>query len=284
MTNDKCFMSAEVKKVVSVSFSPTRSSYTVARSISEGTNLPVVEFDVTHTALEPLELSSDTLLVLAMPVYGGAIPDIAKERIKALKGNGTPSVIVAVYGNRNFDKALLQMRDFIAERGFVAVAAGAFVGEHSYSTDAFPIAVGRPDAEDRADARKFGAAVMGKLYDDGIRPVVVEGVKAGCSGLSNVLGFARFVLGYRRRQKKNPQKTAVETDASLCTGCGICVEVCPVDAIAPGAETKTDMAKCIRCCACVKNCPVKARKFDSPFAPVLSKYFAKQKRNVVCTK
>lgn len=277
-------MCAKINKVVAVSFSPTRTSYTVAHSIAEGTGLPIVELDATYAALDALELSSDTLLVLAMPVYGGSVPAIAKERISSIKGSGTPCVIVAVYGNRNFEKSLLQMRDFVLERGFVVVAAGAFVGEHSYSTASNPIAVGRPNAADRAEARDFGVAVIRKLADDGIRPVLVDALKAEHSGLLNTLGFICFVLGYRRRQKHNPQKVVVTTDASLCIGCGSCVSVCPVGAIISGNETVTDAKKCIRCCACVKNCPSGARNFASPFAPVLSKYFAKPKRNIVCIK
>ena len=92
--------------------------------------------------------------------------------------------------------------------------------------------------------------------------------------------FVRFVLGYRRSQKRHPQRVAVETSADRCTHCGRCVKLCPTGAIVAGDELRTDAAKCIRCCACVKGCPVGARSYDSPFAPVLSRNFAQRKRNL----
>lgn len=50
------------------------------------------------------------------------------------------------------------------------VAAGAFVGEHSYSTPATPIAQGRPDARDLIAATAFGAQVREKLAKTGPSP------------------------------------------------------------------------------------------------------------------
>ena len=50
-----------------------------------------------------------TLAVLAVPVYGGRVPEPALERIRACRGNGTPAVLAAVYGNREFEDALLEL-------------------------------------------------------------------------------------------------------------------------------------------------------------------------------
>lgn len=87
----------------------------------------------------------------------------ALERLREIRGEGTPAVVLAVYGNRSFDTAVAELASFVAGRGFVPVAAGAFVGEHSYSTPETPIAQGRPDARDLAAATAFGAQVREKL-------------------------------------------------------------------------------------------------------------------------
>ena len=100
------------------------------------------------------------------------------------------------------------------------------------------------------------------------------------NGMLSMWRFVRFVLGYRRSQKRHPQRVAVETSADRCTHCGRCVKLCPTGAIVAGDELRTDAAKCIRCCACVKGCPVGARSYDSPFASVLSRNFAQRKRNL----
>ncbi len=50
-----------------------------------------------------------------------------------------------------------------------------------------------------------------------------------------------------------------EVNKDLCTGCGICVDTCPLDAI----ELKNDIAvinndNCSNCRACESECPIEA--------------------------
>ena len=127
--------------------------------------------------------------------------------------------------------------------------AAAFVGEHSYSTERTPIAAGRPDGQDLAAAEAFGRAVRRKLAGQGPLPVDAARLKAPGTPLVPLLRFIRFVLAYRRRQKKHP------------------VVLLPAGSA----------ARCIRCCACVKGCPVGARTFETPFAAALSRNFARRK-------
>jgi ferredoxin len=53
-----------------------------------------------------------------------------------------------------------------------------------------------------------------------------------------------------------PAKVAQDT----CTGCGACVDACPVEAIAmqDNGKAKVDPATCTDCGACVDECPVEA--------------------------
>ena len=48
---------------------------------------------------------------------------------------------------------------------------------------------------------------------------------------------------------------AVKIDKSTCTGCGICVQVCPVDAITVNQVAEIDEATCIDCGSCIAECP-----------------------------
>ena len=52
---------------------------------------------------------------------------------------------------------------------------------------------------------------------------------------------------------------AAKVDPEKCTGCGNCVEVCPVEAIElDDSLAKVDEEICIYCGACISECPVEA--------------------------
>ena len=232
---------------------------------------------MTHAAGKPPVLPADAAAVFAVPVYGGRVAPAALERLQEIRGEGTPAVVLAVYGNRAFGTAVAQLAAFVAERGFVPVAAGAFVGEHSYSTPGTPIAEGRPDTQDLAEAAAFGARIGRKLAHGETGPIDAAKLREPHTPLLSKLRFIRFVLGYRRRQKRTPAVLLPAGDAARCTQCGRCVALCPTQAIARGDELHTDPARCIRCCACVKGCAFGARTFETPFAAVLSRNFARRK-------
>ena len=271
--------------VYTVVFSPTGTSRKIAAAVAQGaarhggssnaaagadagTNAAAgsaakafTTIDLTHAAGKSVTLPADAAAVFAVPVYGGRVAPAALERLREIRGEGTPAVVLAVYGNR----------------AFVPVAAGAFVGEHSYSTPGTPIAEGRPDAQDLAEATAFGARIGQKLAQGETRPIDAAKLREPHTPLLSKLRFIRFVLGYRRRQKRNPVALLPAGDATRCTQCGRCVALCPTQAIARGDELHTDPARCIRCCACVKGCAFGARTFETPFAAVLSRNFARRK-------
>lgn len=273
------------KSIRPVVFSPTgtsrKSAEAVARGIARtgGTPSAIPEIrtiDLTHTAAAET-LPADAVALFAVPVYGGHVPSLALKRMEGLRGSGTPAVLLVVYGNRAFEHAAAELAAFVSDRGFVPVAAGAFVGEHSYSTPQRPIAAGRPDEKDIAEAEAFGEATGRKLASQGIAAIDVARLKDVRTPLIPLLRFIRFVLAYRRRQKKHPVVLLPACDAQACVHCGRCAAQCPTGAIARGEEERTDPARCIRCCACVKGCPVGARHFETPFSEALSRNFARRK-------
>jgi Fe-S-cluster-containing hydrogenase component 2 len=49
---------------------------------------------------------------------------------------------------------------------------------------------------------------------------------------------------------------AAQVNKEECTGCGICVDTCPEEAITMDGDTaRIDAAKCTECGLCVDACP-----------------------------
>lgn len=188
----------------------------------------------------PTELGENDVLLFSMPVYGGFIPQICARMADNLKGNNTPAIIAGIYGNRHYDNALLQMKDILTKRGFRVIAAGAFLAEHSI----FPsVAAGRPDEKDKAAMAEFAAVCRTMLESsDDYEEISLPG---------NPAYDASVFKG-----------AALKPEGSdLCIECGVCIAICPVDAIKPDNWRETDRERCMSCGACIHACPVGARDY-----------------------
>ena len=245
-----------------VYFSPTKTTQKILEGIAQGTKVGTIEhLDLTPPESKTLDLDEmqDELVLLGVPVYAGRVPLEAVPRLRRLKANGIPTVIIVVYGNREFEDALLELKDLTRESGFVPIAGGAFIGEHSYANDTTPIANGRPDTADLIKAREFGWMIREKMKDiDSIDRV---------SRLS-VPGNSPY------KKRKKWAEISPSTRSDLCTLCKTCASVCPVAAITVKETVETDNLACILCCACVKNCPTGARVMEEPMVKQMAEWLS----------
>lgn len=270
-------------KSLSIYFSPTGGGEKIARAIqqaldnNDGDCLYSLNLTKRPLAHETEQIDHDSIpVILTFPVYGGHMPQIVKERFEQLRSShNQPAVIVAVYGNRAFENALTDIEAFVRTRGFNPIAAAAFPCEHSYSSRQTPIAHGRPDSTDLADARLFGWLVREKLLCDDMRSINPAELHDIPSPEASVKNFIGFVKEYQARQAVDRQTYIPVTDSGRCIDCQNCIQACPTDAIS--ADMSTDASRCIKCCACVKICPTEARTFHSPFATTLSANFSLRK-------
>lgn len=247
-----------LESIQCIYFSPTGTTKKLVESIAKGVSANQVELiDITKRSTREQGIKiTDNLVILAVPVYYGRVPEEVVSYLSSLKAQQTPVVPVVVYGNREYEDALLELCDIAVRSDFVLLAGGVFVAEHSYSP-LYPIAKNRPDVTDLLKAKEFGLEIRRKFESlssvdkaDGIQ---VPGKKPYVEPVSlNMLQEARKVV-----------PLTPETDESICTQCGQCVELCPTAAISEDLS-QTDRWQCLICFACVKKCPEQARKMTDP--------------------
>jgi len=235
--------------VFAVYFSPTGTTKKIVLKIASklGYDFQVKDSTLPQNRTETLSFCEKDVVVFGVPVYAGRVPNVLlpflRERVN---GNGALAVPVVLYGNRNYDDALIELRDILEETGFHTIAAGAFIGEHAFSKK---LAAGRPDDADLRLAEKFAEMVLEKMQSNKpISPVYVRGE-------SPIRPY--FVPRDRQGNAVNILKVKPVTLES-CTGCGICAAVCPVGSIRTDNYSEFS-GICIKCGACIKNCPVGAK-------------------------
>ena len=206
------------KEVSLVYFSSTKTTQrtvrAIGRALAKAFDIPVQEYDFTlpNARSRKLHFTSDQLVIVGSPVYGGVMPLLVREYLaQYVTGEKSACVLAAIYGNRNFDDCLVEMQDLMEENGFVVTAAAACIGEHSYST---AIASGRPNAQDLALAEEFGKQVAQKL-----------------SASPTVPTLAQTLPGSRPYRERKPSAPMAPQTTNGCIRCGMCVNNCPVGAI-----------------------------------------------------
>lgn len=76
-----------------------------------------------------------------------------------------------------------------------------------------------------------------------------------------------------------PEIPVIEVNEDLCSGCGICIAVCPYNAsklekTEKGLVSVTDNLKCKRCGVCVSACPAGARTIKDEVAETIASAYA----------
>lgn len=232
----------DMKEVCCIYFSATSTTARCVEAIVKGLGLKVRKrINLADDPVAELPgFSSDDVVVVGMPVYGGRLPGLAAEALGRLRGGGAPAIAVVVYGNRDYDDALLELTDILTDTGFNILGAGAFIGEHSI----FPkVAAGRPDDDDMEQLEQFGRRCMERLR-------------------SNSVYRKLSVKGTRPYKKYSGVPVHPECDANLCGRCGECARKCPSGAISPDNPVLTDAERCISCGRCIKVCTRGARSYS----------------------
>ena len=134
----------------------------------------------------------------------------------------------------------MELNDIAEKSGFKVIAAISAVAEHSIMHQ---YAAGRPDAEDKSELNGFAEKILEKIN----------------RGLTEI---STPKIPGNRPYKKAGGAVLVPKAGSGCTGCGLCAEQCPAQAISKENPKAADSKKCISCMRCVVQCPQSARSVN----------------------
>lgn len=167
-THDPAKIPAESLRVQGMFFSGTGTTKTIVTAVAAALEKelkiseksPDIDFTPPAARERAYRFELQDIVVFGVPVIAGRVPNVLLPFLNTLEGGGAMAIPVVLYGNRNFDDALIELRNILEERGFHTVAAAAFIGEHSFSRI---LAAGRPDEADLQIARKFAADTARKI-------------------------------------------------------------------------------------------------------------------------
>lgn len=238
------------KKIWAMYFSATGTTEKIVTCIAdelaarEGGKAERYDFTLPAARQGQPEFGENDVVIFGVPTYAGRVPNLLIKYVQSVKADGALAVPVVLYGNRNYDDSLMELRNTMEENGFHTIAAAAFIGEHSFSKI---LAAGRPDDKDMTIAKEFAGKII--LEDRG--PIKVNGEDP-----------IRDYYKPRDREGNFINILKVKPLTSdACVKCGLCAKVCPMGSIDP-ADPAAVPGKCIKCCACEKKCPVGAKYFE----------------------
>ncbi|MBK5245990.1 MAG: EFR1 family ferrodoxin [Peptostreptococcaceae bacterium] len=210
-----------------------------------------IDFSLPEARIQSPCFTEKDLVIVGIPVYAGRVPNILLKYLNSVKGNGAQAVAVVLYGNRNFDDSLIELTDILSNNSFKVVAAGAFIGEHSFSKI---LAQGRPDKDDMKEVENFARDIYGKINRSTyFHELLVSGQKP----------YRNYYQPKDRLDNSFDFRViSPHTKKDVCIDCKNCAEICPVGSISYD-DTSVMNGICIKCCACIKGCPVEAKYFDN---------------------
>ena len=85
-------------KYYQIVFSPTGGTERVAKTITQNwSQVDTIDLSAPDTKYTDICFESDSLVVIAMPSFGGVAPQLALDRLAMIKGNGAKCAVAAVY-------------------------------------------------------------------------------------------------------------------------------------------------------------------------------------------
>lgn len=243
-----------MKRISACFFSATGTTKKIveqlANTLSQKLKLEVYTYDFTlkknREQLPTFE--KEDLIIIGTPVIAGRVPNLLLPFLQKIKAESTYAIPIVLYGNRNYDDALIELSLLMQAAGSKVIAGGAFIGEHSFST---VLGAKRPDREDMEVLDEFATKILQKINASELKSVDLPG---------NKLLPAYYQPRDRHGSHIDIRKVKPKTNEN-CTNCMLCANICPLSSIS-FEDVRRIPGICMKCCACIKRCPEQAKYFD----------------------
>ncbi len=211
-----------MKKVWAVYFSGTGTTKKAVNFIADKlaekfkTKKEIFDFTLPEARKIIKGFDKNDIVIFGTPVIAGRVPNVLLKYLDTLKGKEALAVPVVLFGNRDFNDALMELSDILAKDGFKPIGAGAFVGEHSFSKI---LGQGRPDEDDMEIMEEFSNKIYEKITEENFNPdIFVE-----------ITHRERSFKYYKPKDAVGNhidiRKVIPKTDEKLCDKCGVCAKV-----------------------------------------------------------
>jgi len=256
----------KMRSATLIYFSPTGATKRIASTLASSLGMTTVDvMDMTSPGMrERHSVVRTDMVIIGAPVYEEYIPAFFLDCLKNIEFNKQPTIAFCTYGNIGYGMSLKRLYRELSGLGLSVITVGAFIGEHSFSTDELPLAQGRPDSEDLETAEKMAALFLKRLAGT-TEPLAEQRVPGRLPLMARLL-------------PENSAKSFTRTPmvSSTCTHCGVCITKCPMRAI--DVNFLIDESNCVRCFSCVKFCEFGARKIEFKKKVIVRNFLKLQSR------
>lgn len=240
-------------KLYGIYFSPTGGTKKVLDILMADWDLEKELIDLsTANFRKKYQMSREDICIIAVPSFGGRVPEIVVKRLEKFTGDYTRTILTVVYGNRDYDDTLLELKNVMVERSFYPIAAISAIAKHSIMNQ---FASDRPNQMDQLELSIFSKEIINLVS-----------TREEYSDLTVPGNYPyRQYKGVMFKPKGNRK----------CSGCGLCAKSCPVSAIPFERLKSVERKKCISCMRCVTICPNHARNINRIMLKIASKKMEK---------
>ena len=247
-------------KAIVYYFSGTGNSLMLARSIAEGLQGSLIPI---ASVVDKKRITSDAEVIgMVFPVYYGGLPVIVKEFAEKLDDlEGRYVFAVCTYGGAAGSSLRLLKRIIRSHGGELSGAYGVHMVQNAFFKpwENRKKLYGKAKRKGAMIAQKALERKRGRFYGPALINVLLTPLHVMVKPLTR-----RYFVKISGGSKDDPLETLIhESDRSFssderCTGCGLCVKVCPVNNIKLVEGKPVWLHHCENCLACYNWCPSQA--------------------------